>query len=88
MCISFVINKMHPVEWVSAPYVIITEADFIAAILEIIIIIIIIIMKGTKENTHIAHILRKVLMQNYKRFNIRNSVIFTVNSNYRIAETL
>ena len=33
-----------------------------------------------------AHILRKVLM--YNRFNIANSDICTMNSNYRIAATL
>jgi hypothetical protein len=32
-----------------------------------------------------AHTLRKVLMYKYKRFNIANSVICTMNSDYRIA---
>jgi hypothetical protein len=35
-----------------------------------------------------AHILREVLMQKYKRFNTANSIICTMNSNYRIAATL
>ena len=35
-----------------------------------------------------ANILWKVLMKKYNRFNIANSVICTLNSNYRIAATL
>jgi hypothetical protein len=35
-----------------------------------------------------AHILRKVLMQKYSRFNIGNNAIYTTNSNYSIAATL
>jgi hypothetical protein len=35
-----------------------------------------------------AHILRKVPMLNYKRLNIGNSIICTMNSNYRIAATV
>jgi hypothetical protein len=35
-----------------------------------------------------AQILQKALMQKYKRFNIGNSIIRTMNSNYRIAAIL
>ena len=35
-----------------------------------------------------AHILRKVLMQKYNRFNIESNDISTMNSNNRIAATL
>ena len=35
-----------------------------------------------------AHILRKVLMQKYNRFNTESSDISTMNSNNRIAATL
>ena len=35
-----------------------------------------------------AHILRKVLVQKYKRFNIANSVVCAINSDCRIAATL
>jgi hypothetical protein len=35
-----------------------------------------------------AHVLRKVLMQMYKRCNTGNSIICTMDNNYRIAATL
>jgi hypothetical protein len=35
-----------------------------------------------------AHILREVLMHKYKRFDIWNNIICTMNSNYRTAATL
>jgi len=48
----------------------------------IIIIIIIIIILGT------AHVLRKVLMYKYNRFNTETNDISSMNSNNRIAATL
>ena len=42
----------------------------------------------TKALLGIADILRKVLMQQYKTFNLGNGITFTINCNYRTASTL